>query len=70
MGISTEFIGGMQLFKSIIIRSTDIWILWRVSQTAGRSAIFFGAEDGNLEIVKLLIQGGAKLSLKDKVSAV
>jgi len=41
-----------------------------VSQTAGRSAIFYGAEDGNLEIVKLLIQGGAKLSLKDKVSAV
>jgi len=41
-----------------------------VSQASGRSAIFYGAERGYLEIVKILIQGGAKLSLKDKVSAV
>ena len=31
--------------------------------------MFYGAEKGDLEIVKLLIQGGANLSLKDKVSA-
>ena len=29
--------------------------------------MFYGAEKGDLEIVKLLIQGGANLSLKDKV---
>ena len=29
--------------------------------------MFYGAERGDLEIVKLLIQGGANLSLKDKV---
>ena len=29
--------------------------------------MFYGAENGDLEIVKLLIQGGANLSLKDKV---
>ena len=36
-------------------------------QTSGRSAAFYGAEEGDLEVVKLLIQGGANLSLKDKV---
>ena len=36
-------------------------------QTSGRSAVFYGAEKGDLEILKLLIQGGANLSLKDKV---
>ena len=36
-------------------------------QTSGRSAVFYGAEKGDLEIVKLLILGGANLSLKDKV---
>jgi len=40
------------------------------SQTSGRSAIFYGAEEGDLEMVKILIHGGATLSLKDKVSAV
>ena len=29
--------------------------------------MFYGAEKGDLEIVKLLIEGGANLSLKDKV---
>ena len=37
-------------------------------QTSGRGAVFHGAEKNYLEIVKLLIQGGADLSLKDKVS--
>ena len=37
-------------------------------QTSGRSAVFHGAEKNYLEIVKFLIQGGANLSLKDKVS--
>ena len=36
-------------------------------QTSGRSAVFYGAEEGDLEVVKLLIQGGANLSLQDKV---
>jgi len=36
-------------------------------QTSGRSAVFYGAEKGDLEMVKLLIQGGANLSIKDKV---
>ena len=36
-------------------------------QTSGRSAVFYAAEEGDLEVVKLLIQGGASLSLKDKV---
>ena len=36
-------------------------------QTSGRSAVFYAAEEGDLEVVKLLIQGGANLSLKDKV---
>ena len=31
--------------------------------------MFYGAEEGDLEIVKLLIQGGTNLSLKDKVWA-
>ena len=29
--------------------------------------MFYAAEEGDLEIMKLLIQGGANLSLKDKV---
>ena len=37
-------------------------------QASGRSAVFHGAEKNYLEIVKILIQGGADLSLKDKVS--
>ena len=37
-------------------------------QTSGRSALFYGAQENDLEIIKLLIQGGANLSLKDKVS--
>ena len=37
-------------------------------QTSGRSAVFHGAEKNYLEIVKLLIQSGADLRLKDKVS--
>ena len=36
-------------------------------QTSGRSAVFYAAEEGDLELVKLLIQRGANLSLKDKV---
>ena len=36
-------------------------------QTSGRSAVFYGAEEGDLEVVKLLIRSGANLSLKDKV---
>ena len=36
-------------------------------QTSGRSAVFYGAEEGDLEVVKLLIQSGANLSLQDKV---
>ena len=38
------------------------------AQASGRSAVFHGAEKNYLEIVKLLIQGGADLHLEDKVS--
>ena len=36
-------------------------------QTSGWTAIFFAAKAGNLEITDLLIKGGAKLDIKDKV---
>ena len=38
-------------------------------KASGRSAIFYGAEKGDLEIVKLLIQSEPNLNLKDKVSS-
>jgi len=37
-------------------------------QTSGRSAVFYAAENGDLEMVKLLIQYGTNLRLKEKVS--
>lgn len=39
-------------------------------QTSGRTAVFHGAEKNQLEIVKLLIQSRADLSIKDKVFVV
>ena len=36
-------------------------------QTSGWTAIFFAIEKNNLEIIELLIKGGAKLDVKDKV---
>ena len=47
-----------------------VWIMYHCSlcvQTTGRSAIFFAAENGNVEITKLLVSGGADVDLKDKV---
>lgn len=36
-------------------------------QKTGRSAIFFAAEQGCLDIIPMLISKGARLDLKDKV---
>ena len=36
-------------------------------QEAGRTALMFGAEDGNMEVVKLLITAGADVNIRDKV---
>ena len=36
-------------------------------QTSSWTAIFFAIEQNNLEIIELLIRGGAKLDIKDKV---
>ena len=47
-----------------------VWIMYHCSlcvQTTGRSAIFFAVENGNVEITKLLVSGGANVDLKDKV---
>ena len=47
-----------------------VWIMYHCSlcvQTAGRSALFFAAEEGNIKITKILVSGGADVDLKDKV---
>ena len=36
-------------------------------QTSGWTAIFFAIKQNNLEIIELLIRGGAKLDIEDKV---
>ena len=36
-------------------------------QTTGWSALFFVAKEGNVEVARLLIGGGANVELKDKV---
>ena len=36
-------------------------------QSTGWSALFFTAADGNLDLTRLLIQGGADVWLKDRV---
>ena len=47
-----------------------VWIMYHCSlclQTAGRSALFFAAEEGHVKITKILVSGGADVDLKDKV---
>ena len=36
-------------------------------QSTHWTALFFAAKDGNMEVTRLLIQGGANVWLKDKV---
>ena len=36
-------------------------------QEAGRTALMFAAEDGNMEAVKLLISAGVDVNIRDKV---
>ena len=46
-----------------------VWIMYHCSlcvQTAGRSALFFTAEEGKVEIAKILVGGGADVDLKDR----
>ena len=48
-----------------------VWIMyhcWLRVQTTGRSALFFAAEEGKVEIAKILVGGGADVDLKDKVN--
>ena len=47
-----------------------VWIMYHCSlcvQTAGRNALFFVAEEGNIKTAKLLVSGGADVDLKDKI---
>ena len=43
------------------------YCLYMYMQATGRSALFMASEQGNLEIVDLLVKGGASVDLKDKV---
>ena len=38
-----------------------------LSQSTGRTALFFSAEQGNIEIIKLLLIHGANVDIRDKV---
>jgi ankyrin repeat protein len=74
--------GRKDITKSLLEKNADpnitdkvglclhVWImchcLWCV-QTAGRSAIFFAVENDQLEVIEILISGGADVDLKDKV---
>ena len=37
-------------------------------QTSGWTAIYFAIEENNLEIIEMLIRGGARLDIKDNVN--
>lgn len=45
-------------------------ILRTMLQETGRSALFMASEQDNLEIVKLLVERGANVDVKDKVLAI
>ena len=36
-------------------------------QSSGQSPLFFASKEGNVEIAKLLLAGGADVKLRDKV---
>ena len=38
-------------------------------QTTGWTALFFASKEGNVKIVRLLIDKGAQVNLKDKVAS-
>ena len=47
-----------------------VWIMYHCLlcvQMAGRSALFFAAEEDNIKTAKILVNGGADVALKDKV---
>ncbi len=76
--------GHKDITKSLLEKNADpnvtdkvglclhVWIMYRYcslrAQTAGRSALFFATEEGNIKIAKLLISGGADVDMKDKVT--
>ena len=66
MAVAHSYCYELLIWHSIINVITCMCVI--CPQTSGRGAIFYGAEKGHLEIVKLLVQDGANLSLKDKVS--
>ena len=41
-----------------------------LSQSNSWTALFFAAERGNLDLVKILLQGGARVEIMDKVSLI
>ena len=62
-------------FANPNITEEVVWVNWCTLTTAhclyiqatGRNALSMASEQGNLEIVKLLVKGGADVDLQDKV---
>ena len=51
----------------LIYLTVQFQYLFSTLQEAGRTALMFAAEDGNMEAVKLLISAGADVNIRDKV---
>ena len=57
----------MHLLWLLLICLTVQFKHFSTLQEAGRTALMFAAEDGNMEAVKLLISAGADVNIRDKV---
>ena len=51
----------------VLASCVDHVLLLIVLQTSGWTAIYFAIENDDLEIIKMLIKGGARLDIKDNV---
>ena len=51
----------------LLASCVDHVLLLIVLQTSGWTAIYFAIENDDLEIIKMLIKGGARLDIKDNV---